>query len=352
MKIKIHLLSFILFICLFGLGSLFPKMAFAANFILSGSVKDSAGNAISGTTVSVNDANNDSTTVDSTGNYSLTIPSGTYNVQITPPSGSGFTSAIAVNQNITTNTILNFVLVPTGTVTLSGRVLDAVGQPLANQTVSIAPSGTNNFINSVTDANGNYNFQVASGNYLIKVSGTNPLTASAPPSYSIQSNGTLPLIQNTVMDIPIPANKVVVHVQDVNGVAQQNVGLSTNSPALVSSPIGTVTNTQSTASYNSSLGLTTDSSGNATLWLFSTSGTANRYTITATPPSGSNFNPFALNSVAVTGNQTELISLQYNHPTPVTTAMFSPTPFSDGAYPDPTTVTLSASAAAGYTVAN
>jgi len=54
-----------------------------------------------------------------------------------------------------------------------------------------------------------------------------------------------------------------------------------------------------------------------------------------------------LSNVTVDGNQTELISLQYSHNTPVTIATLSPSPVG-GTYVDPVTVTLSATAATGY----
>src|SRR3989344_4387771 len=61
---------------------------------LSGNVSDSSGVDISGATVDVIDistSNNvGSTITDGSGNYNLSVNSGTYNVQVSPPSGSGF----------------------------------------------------------------------------------------------------------------------------------------------------------------------------------------------------------------------------------------------------------------------
>jgi hypothetical protein len=85
MRIKLKLIS-IIFLALF-FGFLSPKIALADTFTLSGSVQDSSGHVISGATVSVNDVNADSTTTDVSGNYSLSVPSGAYNVQTTPPPG-------------------------------------------------------------------------------------------------------------------------------------------------------------------------------------------------------------------------------------------------------------------------
>ncbi len=307
-KLKLSIFSLLFLSIVFGFFSIQP--AFADTVTLSGSVKDSSGNAISNTTVSVNDPSASNTTTDSSGNYSLVIESGTYNVQATPPSGSGFTSATALNRNISSSTVLNFVLVPTGTVTLTGKVLDRSNQPLANQSVGIAPSGTNNYVFTTTDSSGNYSFSTTSGNYKLQVSGTNPLSTSAPYTYSIVSSGTLNINQSVIMDIPLPVKQVTVHVQDVNGVAQSNVGLSTNALGMPSTPIGTVTNATGTSSYPVSAGLTTDASGNAVMWLFSTPPSGNRYTFTATPPSGSSFVTTNLSQVSVTSDSTVTLTIQ------------------------------------------
>jgi hypothetical protein len=75
------------------------------------------------------------------------------------------------------------------------------------------------------------------------------------------------------------------------------------------------------------------------------------YIITATPPSGSIYSPFILSNITITSDQTELISLQYNHATPITTIDLA-TQHANGTYSDPTTISLSATAASGYTIAN
>jgi Flp pilus assembly protein TadG len=141
MKLKSFLLSSFLFVLFFGFFS--AKTALADTITLSGSITTSSGSAVVGATVAVNDSNNDNTTTNSSGDYSLTIPSGTYNVEVTPTSGSGLTSAIAFNQNVSANTNLNFILTPSGTVSLSGYIYDASGGPLANQSISLHQQGSN-----------------------------------------------------------------------------------------------------------------------------------------------------------------------------------------------------------------
>jgi hypothetical protein len=94
----------------------------------------------------------------------------------------------------------------------------------------------------------------------------------------------------------------------------------------------------------------TDSSGDATLWLFPNY-QYETYTITATPPSGSPFVTFNITNVSVSSDKDIVVVLQFVHDAPVTTADLSPSPDVNGEYPDPTTVTLSATALSGFTVA-
>src|SRR5581483_13369 len=203
---------------------------------------DSSGNAISGSTVTVNDANNDSTTTDSSGNYSLSVASGSYNVQVTPPSGSNFSSAIALSQNISTNTVLNFVLTPSGTVTLSGKVFDTSGTtPLANQVITLRQSSNNAFVTSATtDSSGNYSIQVTPNTYTLLVNATdNDLTVNAPQVYTMQITN-FSLNQSTLLNVTIPLKKVIMHVQDPSNNPVSNVQLQTSpfSFVFLNYPIG------------------------------------------------------------------------------------------------------------------
>ena len=82
--------------------SLLPSPALAATYQLSGKVTDQSSNPIVGATVAVIDPSTSatvaSTTTDSSGTYSLSVDGGTYNIQVTPPSGSGFGSSITLDQ--------------------------------------------------------------------------------------------------------------------------------------------------------------------------------------------------------------------------------------------------------------
>ena len=87
----------------------------AVTYAISGKVTDNISVGIESATVSVKDpATNTtvtSTTTDFFGNYSVTVSSGTYNIEVIPPTGSNLTPAIASSYLISTDTIINFFLV-------------------------------------------------------------------------------------------------------------------------------------------------------------------------------------------------------------------------------------------------
>ena len=155
----------------FILLSFFTKSSFAAVYTLYGSVKDSSGIMISGATIDVRDAVSSSevsnATSDSSGNYSLSVNTGTavtgtYNITLTPPVGSNYTAVNVPNYVISSNSSLNFFLVHTGSVVLSGHLYDSLGNPLAGQQVSLKdPSG--GVVSTTTDGTGSYSLQDSAG---------------------------------------------------------------------------------------------------------------------------------------------------------------------------------------------
>lgn len=292
-----------------------------------------------------------SPTTDASGDVTLwLLPNNSdksYNFIATPPNGTDFTATTLSNIVVTNDTQQTITLQQP--VTLSGHVYGPLGNALPNQTVSLGTTTT------TTDANGSYSLQISTGTYVLKIdSQNNAFSLNVPQYYELQVN-SYSLTQNTTLDITVPANRVNVHVQDTNGNAVNNVSIQTGLGLLANvdglSIGGGITNARGKVVYGTySTPPTTDASGDVTLWLFPNNFDKS-YDIAATSPSGSIFNQFTLNDVVVTGDQNELISLQYNHATPITTALLA-TENPDGTYASPTTVTLTASAAAGYTVAN
>ncbi len=277
-----------------------------------------------------------------------------YNIIAKTPAGSTFTTTTLSNISITGNTQKTVTM--NQPVTLSGHVFDPLGNPLSNQTVSLQSSGQIQATTN-TDSLGNYSLQASTGTYALTINANaNNLSLNAPQTYNVIAT-PYSLTQNTNLDITIPAKKVSVHIQDMQGNPIDNVVISTSPPSGIInngglSIGGGITNVSGGSSYGANAsGPATDSNGDTTLWLLPTNANST-YSFTATPPGGSIYSTFTLNNITVTSDQSEVISLQYSHNPPVTTATLAPTPFSDGAYSNPVTVTLSATAASGYTVAN
>ncbi|HSW96881.1 MAG TPA: carboxypeptidase regulatory-like domain-containing protein [Candidatus Saccharimonadales bacterium] len=311
MRLKIYFVVF--FLLAFSSSFLFPKIALADTFTLSGSVKDSSGTPISGATVSVNDASTDSTITDNSGNYSLAIPQGTYNIHIDPPSGSNFSSATAFNQNISTNITLNFILTPIGTVTLSGYLYDALHNPLVGQDVQLTQNSLSvKEIN--TDSAGHYSMQVAPGTYGISLTAHNAYDGSSTsldtPDFYFAVGSTFSLTESKIYDFTLPFKKVVFHVQDGINAPVSGVKISTinNSAANYNLSLGNNITAYVQSNYNSSL-TQTDQDGNAALWLFPNE-PSHPYSFNVTPSGESNYTNTTLPNVTITDDTTESVTLQ------------------------------------------
>src|SRR5579862_5796080 len=116
-----------------------------SSFQLSGRVTNNSGSPLPGSNVAVLAAGTSTVitggTTDTNGQYAISVPGGTYDVRVTPAAGSGFGVATALNETISGDRVIDFVLVPAGSATLSGRVLDGLGAGLPNQSVYLTPAG-------------------------------------------------------------------------------------------------------------------------------------------------------------------------------------------------------------------
>src|SRR3989344_2525727 len=283
---------------------------------LSGNVSEASGTDIVGAVVDVIDTttsnNIGSDTTDSSGNYSVEVNSGTYDIEVTPPGGSGFGSAIAPSRTISGDTVVNFILVPAGPVILSGHVYDRSGNAVPNQTVRLGDSAGNT-TSTTTNSNGEYSLQVSPGTFRLDVTGdNNPVTLEIPRRYEITKNG-YSLTQSTTLDITIPAKQVITHVQDASGNSISGIEITVVPPTGVSgggySIGGGITNAFGSSRYVSP-GLVTNQNGDVTFWLLPNEGGGNTYTFTATPPSGSNFLHISLSNVTIASDTTVTITLQ------------------------------------------
>ncbi len=225
-------------IIIISMSSLFSLRGVNANSnTLSGSVTNSSGAPVVGAVVSVNDANSDSATTDSSGNYSLSIPDGTYNVQVTPPSSSSFSSAVAYGEVVSVNTTLNYVLTQAGTASLSGHVYDAEGNPVSGQTILAVAGSTQ--VSATTNSSGYYSLSTSPGTYSLIIYGTTSADVgqNLPAEYSLESDG-YSLAEDTIQNITIPAKQVTFHAQDSSNNPVSNVEITTTDTGLGTLSLG------------------------------------------------------------------------------------------------------------------
>jgi len=327
-----------------------------ATYTLSGRVSIQSGDPLPSTAVALIDpitgATIASTLTDSSGIYSLSVNEGTYNVRVTPPEESGVGSAIALSRMLTGDTSLDFVLVPAGSVTFSGRLLNAFGDALVNQRVGLTPKGGSNAMEQKTDANGEYYFEVAPGDYRLSVLYTyGSVELNAPSYYYIYGNDNTPLHleENMIMDITMPAKRILIDVQDPVGNPVPGVTINTNDCSWNGQLFEGIDQYGASAYpkgyYYSPV---TDDNGETVLWLFPSNYCS--YTITASPPNASPYQQFNISDVTFTTHKNIVVVLQFVHPSPVTTISLSDTSNEANEYPDPTTISLSAVAADGYVI--
>ena len=295
-----------------------PRMdLFNGTYQVSGRVTNQAGDPIVGTVVDMLDPATSTVvataTADENGDYAVSVDAGTYNIRVTPPLGSGFQISTLFGRVIAADATIDFMLVPAGAVTLSGRVLDAEGDDgLPDVAVALAPSGGGTDLRTMTDHSGHYSFSVAPGAYRIFSEGQNVgQSFSAPNSYYLQSQVDISLTEDTELDITLPVMRVDVRVQDPAESPVAGVRLTTTNPA---NPHLTVAGMQFLG-YNSyppwawATPTLTDDLGNVTLWLIPTE-SGSSYTFTATPPEDAA--PLATSSVSginVVGATTVTITL-------------------------------------------
>ncbi len=200
----------------------------AAPGTLSGTVKDAAGNLITGATVTFNPAGGGTAqiaTTNANGVYSLpTIPAGTYTgtASLLPAYGASVSQDVTITASAASTA--NFVLsAATGTVT--GRVLNTAGTGIANASV-IFTTGSPATVatTATTTTNGTYTALVPAGSYTLTATATNygsaTVTVQATGGTSIAApdlvlgtpaNGTLGgLVLSTTGTAPLAGATITV----------------------------------------------------------------------------------------------------------------------------------------------
>lgn len=289
-------------------------------------------------------------TTDTSGNATLYLfpndPNSPYSFIVTPTVESGFPNTTFSNINVTVDAQETLTLQQP--IVVAGHVLDELGNPLPDQGVTLVNDSTGSQSSAITDSSGVYSIRIQSGNYHFRLSGNQNPSLNAPTIYQVDSNSQS-FVQNASVDLTLPEKKVSVHVEDSFGNPISNVNISTSSSSIATG--ASIGNGFTVVGGISSAVNHTDAAGNANLWLFPNS-SGDTYTFVITPPAGSIYSKLTLNNIAVASDQSEVVSLQFVHEGPATTADLFPVANQQGDYSDPTAVTLSATAAAGFTIAN
>ena len=157
----------LILLCLSGwLGMAVQPVAAQQTVTLSGRVTDTAGQAVSGVTVSLETPEWVAQETDANGAYRLAVPPGTYLLRVRPRHGPLIAQEIE-GLRLSTNTTRNFVL--GSGVTLSGRVTGPAGQPPTWAWLAIHTGDYQEVGFGLTDAAGRYSLGVPVGTYQIDV---------------------------------------------------------------------------------------------------------------------------------------------------------------------------------------
>ena len=147
-----------------GLGVAQPAVA-QQTVTLSGRVTDSAGNAVSGATVSLEDPGWVGQETDANGDYRLSVPPGSYRLRVRPRHGPLISQKIE-GLRLSTNATRNFVL-ETG-VTLSGQVTSN-GQPAPWAWLWVVNDEDQEVSFNSANQSGHYSLGVPAGTYQVNV---------------------------------------------------------------------------------------------------------------------------------------------------------------------------------------
>ncbi len=137
--------------------------ALASSGVLSGRVSDGSGASLSGVAVDLFSGSTRITgaTTAASGTYSVGVADGTYDIVVTPPTGSGLTASTFSAFTVSGSTNLNVVLVRQA-VTFSGVLRTTQGVPMPLTTVSLTGSST---ASTTTSSTGAFSLAVAPGTY-------------------------------------------------------------------------------------------------------------------------------------------------------------------------------------------
>ncbi len=195
--------------------------AWAAAPTITGLVQDASGAPQANVAISVIDPDTASTVASTTsaadGSFSVPVGSGTYNVELIPPSNSGFQSFLATGVS-TDSAPLTIILKAATVVQLQGMLSDAAG----NLYTSVQPQNELSFSSPLNPAN--VINPTSTGGYSTALFADQNVTVSADVSTS--GNGTLMIFTNLPVgtldhsqtyNVVLPTAELTVSVRDASG---------------------------------------------------------------------------------------------------------------------------------------
>ena len=276
----------------------------AAMVQVSGRVATETNVAVVGATVAILDSSTGSvlvsTATNSTGDYVLSIESGSYNVRVTPPAGSTLQSTILIGRMFSTNTVLNFVLLeppppPPTKVTIHGRILDPLGNPIAgsghtNSTITndsvvygayvrLPRPDLNDDYFAYTNAVGEYSLEVIAMRYSTLTLGffhppsTTVFASNRPHSAIILRD--FDLTADRQFDSTLPEKNISIHIQTDTGIPISTAIRTTSSfgfsgSCMVGDIPATFVRTWANGYVYTPYVLNTDENGDGPVWLLPT----------------------------------------------------------------------------------
>jgi hypothetical protein len=240
-----------------------------------------------------------STTTDMAGRYSVTVSPAIYDVRFVPGPGQLVASTTARDIDVTSDHVLDVVLVPPGSVRLSGTIRDSNGVPEQGVQVRLDPGDT-----VTTGADGGYSFVATAGEAFKLRANAQPGDAdpAVPDAWSFVTT-PFPLHADRELDVTLPPTALVtVRVLDDDDAPV--AGAQIRLPGLNGThALGDLTGGLSSSAKTS----TSDAAGEARFRVFTGSDATRGGSIT--PPAGSDYGVTSYAIDAVTGDVTIIVKL-------------------------------------------
>jgi protocatechuate 3,4-dioxygenase beta subunit len=203
-------------ICIVCFSVLFGGTAFAQS--LSGTVYGGGSPIVTASVDALYDGTTTvaaGTTTDGAGHYTLALAAGTYDLRVTPPTGSGFGQEIIQNVDVNGSVNQDVILLLAQAGTLSGTVTGYGGAPVPGVYVNIYTTAWAYLTQAITDANGYYSISVG-GPVNIQLGNTGSTPALTPNSWYCQRYGTN-VVGAITADYQLPVAQSTGVVKDPSG---------------------------------------------------------------------------------------------------------------------------------------